>query len=328
MAKSLRKRVRHRQKRQQRKRALARQRGGSPYQRIGVSGDVVACYINRNWRVEGQACIYLLRRVLGAGHAMGAYLVDTWCVGLKDAWGRLDIDYNEFSESVHDRVGSEVDLVRVDLDTARRLVGAGIRFADQNGFRLPPRYERWVALLGDIGDWSTADLSGFSVDGKLRYVGSMEDLKRRLVGCTVEEFLAREDVEFVLGDDDFTLLDDTTQALEETIGDLRCRGLNAVRQWCFANGMAPHSRLADAWDMMVQSILQDEPPDEDEEELDEQLPDSTAVNIARLVGLEDPQGQVGLRQAFEQVRVFMQQFESPDELGESLGFERTEPDED
>lgn len=92
--------------------------------------------------------------------------------------------------------------------------------------------------------------------------------------------------------------------------------------------MAPHPRLADAWDMMVQSTLQDEPADEDEEELDEQLPDSTPVNIARLVELKDPQGQVGLRQAFEQVRVFMQQFESPEEFAESLGFKGTEPDED
>jgi len=281
---------------------------------------VVACCVNKGWAEEGKASIYLLRRIPGGGHAMGAFLVDLWCMGLKEAWGRLDATYEEFREGVLDRAEPELSFEPIEIETARRLVAGGIRFAEQNGFRLPPRHERWTALLGEIGDPAKADLSDFGVDGKLRYEGSLEDLKRRLIGCRVEDFLKREDLEYVIGDDDFTLLDDATVAVEEIASTLRERVVSGTRQWCFANGQAPHARLEEAWDLMIEAImLSEELPEEGEP--DEAALDAVDNRARSLLSLSGPNTGTDLAEAMEQVRAYMGQFQSAEAMMAALQLE-------
>jgi hypothetical protein len=302
---------RHNPKREHKKRERARGQSGSQYRLIGAAGEVVACCVNKGWAEEGKASISLLRRIPGGGHAMGAFLVDLWCMGLKEAWGRLDATYEEFREGVLDRAEPELSFEPIAIETARRLVAGGIRFAEQNGFRLPPRHERWTALLGEIGDPAKADLSDFGVDGKLRYEGSLEDLKRRLIGCRVED---------VIGDDDFTLLDDATVAVEEIASTLRERVVSGTRQWCFANGQAPHARLEEAWDLMIEAImLSEELPEEGEP--DEAALDAVDNRARSLLSLSGPNTGTDLAEAMEQVRAYMGQFQSAEAMMAALQLE-------
>ena len=208
MAKRGRRSAKSERKREAKKRFELRAHSGSIYKRVGTAGELVACCINAHWREDGLASIHVLRRIPGGGHASASFLVDTSCLGLKDAWGRLDTSYEEFNSGIIEGMSRTLEMGHADLELARRLVAGGIRFAYQNGFRLPPRFDRWTALLGDIGDWRTADLTDFGEGGRLRYVGTKEELKRRLVGCSVEEFLARDDVDFIMGEDDLAYLDD------------------------------------------------------------------------------------------------------------------------
>jgi len=318
--------ARKRQKRDRKRREAARSRSGSPYRLIGSQGEPMACYINRDWKDGGSATIFILRRAPRGGHAMAAYLVDLWCMGLKDAWGRLDISYTEFSEGIIQQTAPHIELVRVDLDTARRLVMGGIRFARQNGFRLPPRYQRWVALLGGgDSDSDEADLSDFGVDGKLCFVGNEEDLGRRLIEGTVEEFLARRDVEHIVGDDDFTLMDDETLEIEAVFDKVYEQGLSAIRQWCFANGEAPHPRLAEAWEASLTTIIQaDEAWREDEEPSEAEL--SKLRDEMDTLLTTDPKAAPEIRAAQDQIGRYMQQFESSNDAFEAFGFSN-DPDE-
>ena len=324
MAERAKKKERRRLKRREKRRELHRAESGSPYRRIGTRGEMKACYINRNWRDSGQAVTYCLVAVPGEGHAMAAFLVDLWCMGLKDAWGHLQINPEEFREQMLEPMSREVELVRVDLEVVRRIVAGGIRFAEQNGFRLPRRCDRWTALLGGVGDTAAADLADFGVDGRLRFVGNVEDLRRRLIGCTPEQFRAREDVDFVIGDDDFTLLDDDQLAVDEVTDEIKTKGLAAVRQWCFGNGIAPHPRLPEAWDLLFEALFQTDIETEDGV-LSEEEADATIENLGRSLALEDPQQALHLQEALGQLHGFMQQFDSSGELFESLGLE-TDPE--
>lgn len=315
-----------RRKHEQKKREAQRATSGSVYRLAGQSGELVACYANQNWREHGMASLHILRRAPGGGHVMGAYLVDLGCMGLKDAWGRLDITYQQFKESILDRVPEEIGLVPVELALVRRLVAGGIRFAQQNGFRLPPRHERWVALLGDIGDWRAADLTDFGRDGRLYYTGTEGDLQQHLIG-SVDEFLARKDVDFILGVEGELPPDEDKQAVEEAIAQVRERGLSAVRQYCFANGQAPHPRLPEAWDLIMTALMQ---IDDDTE--DENTPPSDATceqtddYVARMLAMEDPASQVELAMALEQVGGFMRQFRDPADALTALGMDQDADD--
>lgn len=339
------KKAKHERKREARRRELVRARNASPYRTAGRIGEAVACYINADWQEQGIAAMYVLKRVPGGGMIMAAFFVDLWCAGLKDAWGWLNASREEFEEQVlHGGMTDQVELVRTDLDLVKQIVAGGLRFAEQNGFRLPPRYERWVAVLGDIGDWRSADLGEFGVEGGLRWVGPMSDLKKRLIGCSIDEFLARKDVEFITdvgGDDEsfedaeFDGVDEDEDAgeideeIEEFVDDLHNRWTNAVRQWCFANGQVPHPRMGEAVGVLLESLMQI--PADSEGEGEDSAEEHAAVvfeNLNRLIGITQGPDAEGLRAAMAQVDAFVQSFPKPEAMAAAIGLDPSSMEED
>lgn len=334
-----RKKERHRRKRQEKRAAQRRASAASPFQRIGSTGEIEACYVNANWRDTGQASIFLLRRHPAGGYAMAAYLVDLWCTGLKDAFGDLGMTRQEFESRFLQRAEDRMEIVRLEPSTAKALVAGGIRFARQNGFRLPRHYERWTALLGDIGDWPQADLSQFGKDGKLLFVGSMLDLRKRLIGSSVEQFLQREDVQFTVGEplsdfggDDFGDEDEEfdpdeeafdpqdEQIVEEARAMMRERIANRVRQWCFAKGIAPSPRLADAAEVLLVSSAASAPTlEEDHESQQAQMATESIDKLEERLATLSPAEAEQIRQGMNQLGEYTQRFSSPAEFWRAVG---------
>ena len=180
------------QKRKQKQLSRRRELSVSPYRRLGSVGEIEACYINSNWQTEGLASIQFIRDT-SSGLAMASFLVDFWCIGLKDAFGSINLLREEVETNLN-HARSQFSLTRVDPEIARKLIASAIRFSRQNGFRLPRHYERFIALAGGVGEIESADLSNFGKDGKLCYVGRKEDLSSRLMSCSLEEFIGRPDV--------------------------------------------------------------------------------------------------------------------------------------
>ena len=353
MADRARRKERQRLKRQEKRRAMVRSNSGSPY-RHNREGEIEACYINAAWREQGLANILTLKRVRG-NLVLGAYLVDLWCCGLKDAWGRLNISMHEFDD-MRDRASGSMEIVRIDAALARRLVAGAVRFAQQNGFALPPRYDRWTALLG-IDDWRSAELADFSINGKLRYVGSLEDLRRRLIDCSVDEFLARPDVQYIARVDDADDFDDEWLEDDGEFDDdngefddddddddaqpqvslneidaigvfFKARALDAIRQWCHATGREPHPLLAQALDVTHESIAQARDEEPDSEELSEAVVDSVSENAAQLIAMETPENLPGIIEALKQLAEFNAQFATSDELRKALGLPDLDKEDD
>ena len=344
MGNNARRKERQRMKRQKKNATVRRMHSGSPYRVLSAgTAEVMACYINADWKSKGIATIHVLKRLPGGSLAIGAFLVDLWCIGLKDCYGRLNASHEMFDESM-DRLRGRMEIQRIDPSAARRMVIGGIRFARQNGFRLPARYERWVAILGNASDWQNADLCDFGrEDGTLCYVGELDGLRSRLIGCSVDEFLAREDVHFLIGgpvssaddydfetadeedeelfeppDDELVEAAETDEAMEELSRDMHDRFLDGVRKWCFANNMTPHQRLGEAINLMLESLFQIRSADIDDPE-DEAPAIEASQNMADLLSIERPDVAQQLSAASWQLQGFVNQFNSPEELIESLG---------
>jgi len=157
------------------------------------------------------------------------------------------------------RAGECFDLVRIEPEAARHLVAGAIRFAHQNGFRLPPRFERWTNVLGDLPDIATADLSPFGKDGGLLWVGSFDDLQSRLIGCSVDEFLARPNVHFVSEVEDFDEEDEDDdediewedEFLDEVMDNLIEEKYQKTHRQCLDRGETPSPLMRDA----IQNIV-------------------------------------------------------------------------
>lgn len=282
------KKQKQRLKRERKRVALRKAQSGSPARQYG-GGELVACYMNDDWRERGQAVAFVLRRGRDGRLAMATFLVDLWCAGLKDAWGRVGLSRDDFENSV-DRISEQLHDTMDDAPLAEvaAVVAGGIRFARRNGFRLPHHYDRWAAFLGDLHP-DLADLTHFGVEGgtKLRWVAPMHDLRARLIGSTVEQFLARPDVEFIIigaepfddfgfdprdgsawGDDQADDDDDdegedadidgdrlgSAEEVAQTFEVLDSMVKNAsasLRRWCFANGRVPEKKIEDALPMVI-----------------------------------------------------------------------------
>ena len=263
MADRARKLASKRLKRERKRRALRRAAAGSPVKRA-AGGPLVECRITAGWREQGIASIYIARQG-PAGLAVAGFLVDLWCAGLKDVLGYLDLtadEYRDMLDRAADRAGGET--VPVPLDEAARLIAAGAAFARRNGFRLPADWDKWAAFAGPVDPAAAAataaDLSGFGRDGKLHWVGPREDLRRRLIGSTVEAFCARPDVTCAFGSaagggfaEDDEDGDDVAETPEERLEDLKAfvdsmrrNGQSlaeAARQWCLAEGRLASAEL-------------------------------------------------------------------------------------
>lgn len=288
------KKERNRLKRKRKHQELRKKKNASVFQTLAHSDGPIECYINSNWHESGEASINVLRPMPGGGNLVASFLIDLWCSGLKDAFGRLNVARSDFEKHIHNP-NFDFEVIPLDLATAQRLVAGAMRLCVENGFRLPHKANRWASVLG-VDSYASADLSDFEKpDGKFHYIGTINDLRKRLIG-PVEAFLAREDVEYILEttqptgwddqfedeeeDDSFIDEDDATDELDPADADsfdifrrsvarIRERGVKMVEDWLVSNGQTPHPCLGDAFMLTLiaavskSSQSKDAPPPEE-----------------------------------------------------------------
>jgi hypothetical protein len=344
MADQARKKQKQRLKREQKRRELRKSRGAGPA-RLFADGGLVACYVNSDWRERGQAAAFVLRRARDGRLGMATFMIDLWCAGLKDAWGRVGLTREEFEEVV-DHMDATMDGTMDDaaLPEVAALVAGAIRFARQNGFRLPAHHDRWAALLGELHP-ETADLSGFGYkeqEGKtLCWVGPMHDLRARLIGSTVEHFLTRPDVAFVLGVEDGAFIDEfygdddggddsdeefdeeldeegfeaTAAVLDKMVED----GTASLRRWCFANGRVPEARIDAALPLVIArgftSVIEGEVPSGEADRQVQEVRDKEREYLDSLPEAE----RLRVITAIAQVEEFLKGVKTPADLVAAFG---------
>jgi hypothetical protein len=267
------KKERNRLKRKRKHQELRKRKNASVFQTLAHKEGPIECYINSNWHESGEASINVLRPLPDGGNLVAAFLVDLWCSGLKDAFGRLNIARSDFHEHLNNP-NRDFQMLPLDLITAQRLIAGGMRLSVENGFRLPHKASRWASVLG-VDSYANADLSDFEKPGgKYLYIGSLNDLRKRLVG-PVDAFLARKDVEYVLensplsawddqfdeeDDDSFieeadTVDEDSFNMVRQSIARVRQRGVKMVEEWLVSRGQTPHPYLGDAFMLTLMSAV-------------------------------------------------------------------------
>lgn len=321
MASGQRKAEKHRLRRQK-KRKVHRSAGVNRERHLTTDRyPVYACTVNKHWREDGIGSILFAREIAPRRVTMAAFLVDTCAMGLKDAWGLVDISVSEFNESAS-RVDSQLETAALDVETARHLVYGGIELARELGFRLPRKYERWTALLGPLPDGVSPDRSLFLSEGEITLTCSMADLRERLIGCKVEEFLARPDVTYIIGDDDVTLVDDEADEFDEAMLDIEQAFVDSVRKWCFANRQVPHPLLPEVVSASLEIIAQTaadlELPDGDSPDLSGQQLEEFIRQVEAYVLMRGGHAPNEVQLAIAQFAAHMDSMDSPEAAFEAF----------
>lgn len=254
------KKQKHRLKRQQRQKQLRKARNQSPLQAIKPGVGELQFFISDNWKEFRQASIFALRQVQGT-QMMAAFLVDQGIAGLKDAWVRFNVTAEEF-DRIREECRQVSPLVSCTLDAARGLIAGAIRYAHDNGMRLPRDMDRALRVIDGVGDWRQADTKDFVPE----FAGSMADLRARCVGQTVESVLARKDLTIIIDDGAPSLIDEDEEAddrannvLDALLPEFESMSVDVAERvgaWCRERGEAGHPSMRSVITLHYMSIVE------------------------------------------------------------------------
>jgi hypothetical protein len=123
----------------------------------------------------------LVARDTGAAATVCGYLVDAWCLGVKDTIGPKSVERRKLPEFVSRFFSTwrSHPPVPAPLELARHLVFGAADYARGLGFEPHPDFGRGAALLGAWTEGSS-DVT-FGMDGKPMYLSGPHDDARRIV---------------------------------------------------------------------------------------------------------------------------------------------------
>jgi len=138
--------------------------GSAPSERTGHSGLVT---------------VLVARDRGGSTAGVCFYLVDTWCLGLKDAAGPRSMDRRRLGGFIQQIFSAwDEPAVQVPLELGRQIVYGAIGYARELGFEPHPDFAR---AAGYLGTWVGECELTFGRDGKPMYISGPHDDGERII---------------------------------------------------------------------------------------------------------------------------------------------------
>jgi hypothetical protein len=133
------------------------------------------CRVNANWQDSGMANLIVSRKHTNGNVTIGLFLVDIFCLGVKDAHYRFnisDMDYREFIDNFESQLPVEI----ISYTLAHNIVYSAIEFAEDFGFKPHPKFTSVAQYMleEDTDDIELIDIE-CGKNGKALYVRSPYD---------------------------------------------------------------------------------------------------------------------------------------------------------
>lgn len=94
---------------------------------------IFECMINSDWKASGIAEIIIAHSHVNGNITLGLYLVDTYCLGLKDSFFRFNISIEEYND-LKAEFFSDMEAEKCDYMLAHNIIFGAIEFAEEFGF--------------------------------------------------------------------------------------------------------------------------------------------------------------------------------------------------
>jgi len=144
------------------------------------------CLVNEDWHEDGLAHVFVVREHSNENVTVGVYLVDIYCLGLKDTMFKFNVSTIEYEELV-DTLSQEIDFISIDYVLAHNIIYGGIEYAEDYGFSPHSDFNKTTQFIleEDDDDVEYLDLE-FGHNGKpllivhedQPYLGHLETLKK------------------------------------------------------------------------------------------------------------------------------------------------------
>jgi hypothetical protein len=139
------------------------------------------CLVSDNWKKEGIANVVISKKMPSGKIIVCSYLLDTFCLGLKNTMYKFALDDMEYSEFLY-KLNERSTMVKCELNFAHNLIYGAIDYAEQLGFSPNKDFRITEHLLNtDLIDDGIDELE-FGMKGKPLFVAVPYDDIKRITG--------------------------------------------------------------------------------------------------------------------------------------------------
>lgn len=90
------------------------------------------CYLSKGWEKSGEAVAIVTRCHPKGTFTVGIFLIDTFCIGIRDSFYRFNIGSSELDRQIK-KISSDVIIEESDYVTVHNLIYGAIEFAEEAG---------------------------------------------------------------------------------------------------------------------------------------------------------------------------------------------------
>ena len=168
--------------------------------------EIGVCYVSNGIEKDGEGHVIVSRRHTGGRVSIGVYLVDTWCVGVKDSYYRLRMEEYEFEDTIKNY---PLELHECSYDEAHNRIFGAIAFAEEAGIAPHKSFAVTRYMLEEDTDDVPLIEYNYGRDGKHTLVASSRleasrylPLLRKNLGEGNYDYLLRMDSGYAEEDDE------------------------------------------------------------------------------------------------------------------------------
>jgi hypothetical protein len=175
--------------------------GQSPYLEAARDYPIYGCWIMEGWQDEGITPVVVARSQEEDRIMFGVYMVDFYCLGVKDVFARADYSRNRFERELPGLCAG--DPVSCSVELAHELIYGALEYAQKLGFEPHPDFYKQNAdkMLDPFDAHPRTNGVTFGKDGKPLYIAGPYDneKKSRSVVNTLVRTCGLGNFDYVIG---------------------------------------------------------------------------------------------------------------------------------
>ena len=104
------------------------------------------CLLNSKWKEDGMAEVVVSRIHVNGNITFGVYMVDLFCMGVKDTFFNFNVPLEEYKEMVEQMTGP-FSINKVEYALVHNIIFASLEYAGDLGFKAPKEYNQTTKYI-------------------------------------------------------------------------------------------------------------------------------------------------------------------------------------
>lgn len=133
------------------------------------------CLVNPDWQEQGQARVLISRKKPGGRVAFGLFLVDLYCLGVKDVMVEEDMPKSKYEQFMKPMMYFDEKPIRCDQKLGHSIIYGSINYARSLGFEPHEDFEQAKYILMPEGETAIDPSVKFGKNGRPFYIQGPHD---------------------------------------------------------------------------------------------------------------------------------------------------------